>query len=491
MTIYVPNSLAEEQETILLELRNGAAKYGITVDTREGSADWLWARAYAQPSLLQYEDIKLLSREIHPETCSEAVLIQWCRRLGLPEITAVGGSGRLKVSVQGITTIPAGQSFQIGTASGRVLTTYTGIGNGAEVDVQMDGVGEATNFPAGSRARFANPPRNLQEFAVVSSIRPIKDGVSTESVGRRRERVMLRLGYSAGGGNPGQLMSLARQIPIVQGAFVYSALGGPSTEKVVVAKAFDRANADFSRVVPDAGLRAIRRVIHAELGHSLQVMIGSVADQPTDIALGVTLPKAAISGGDGNGWIDPVVWPPTPTNGVAITSVPESRVIIVNAATSQSPVAGRTNVAWWSPATKEFVRGVVQNVSGSSGAWVLTLGAPLVDSRGGSPQVGDWISPAAARLDDYASAWLDGFERLGPGENTALSALLPRSLRIPSQVEGPRSDVYLPRFTRLAAQTEIEERAIIAASLLAPTVPASHNLPPNVLVPRHFGVYPL
>lgn len=491
---YVPTSLEAERETILRELRNGAQLYGVEIDTQPGSADWLFAHAHAQPSLLHYENIALLAPELNPVTCSEGVLKLWCAALKLPEIVPIGASGRIVISTVGESTMPRGQTFFIPStgARGTVVSTYVGVWDNQEIDVQMDGSGEETNAEAGTQVRFNSPPSNTLEYAKVSSIKPLTGGTSEENVARRRDRVLAKIGYSASGGNPGELIGIATSIPVVQNAYVYSALGGGGTEKVVVCKAFDRKNRNYSRMVPDGALPFVRAALLKEFGRSLKIVTQSVLDEVSDVAVKMALPPSAFVGGNGTGWSDNAPWPPAPSGaGIAIVAAPTSRQITVNSPSMTAPVAGRTNIAWWSPNDKKFYRATVLTFTGGPGAWALNLSVPLVDSWGAAPAIGDWISPVCANLDAYGDAWIDGFEQLGPGENTAIPVLLPRSSRIPLMIDGPRCDVSLSHFKKLREQTEIDRMEIAWANKTSPTLPSGLNQPPNILVPRHFGVYPL
>ena len=134
---------------------------------------------------------------------------------------------------------------------------------------------------------------------------------------------------------------------------------------------------------------------------------------------------------------------------------------------------------------------LVTAVSGSAGAWVLDLDAPMVDSTGTSVAAGEFVSPASVNLDGYAASILDMFESLAPGENTTDVNRLPRAARHPLAADDVPEDLtdYLLQ-GHFKKHPEITNLAITHAPTSTPTVPGSVDTAPNVLVPRHFGIYP-
>ena len=118
--------------------------------------------------------------------------------------------------------------------------------------------------------------------------------------------------------------------------------------------------------------------------------------------------------------------------------------------TATSPVAGQTQIAWFSPADRTFYSALVTDAGGTAGAWVLSLDRPLVGKDGIGPSIGDFISPNAQNLVKYASTWVALFEELGTGEMTADANRLPRSKRHPFATSEDPASVTNSALTRLS-----------------------------------------
>ena len=127
----------------------------------------------------------------------------------------------------------------------------------------------------------------------------------------------------------------------------------------------------------------MRTAIHAELSTGDEHVVGTASEQACDLTLELNLPASSLAGGNGLGWVDQRPWPPAGSGDhCAVTAVSSSGVTVtVNAATATAPIPGQTHVMWWSPATMTMATYQITGVSGSSGAWVLTLEQPAVDRK--------------------------------------------------------------------------------------------------------------
>ncbi len=162
----------------------------------------------------------------------------------------------------------------------------------------------------------------------------------------------------------------------------------------------------------------------------------------------------------------------------------------VSAVTTVAPVAGQTHIAWWSPADRKFYTALVTAQSGSTGAWVLTFDHPLVGSDGVGPATGDYISPDAQNLSAYGDTWVSLFEELGPGEVTSDVNRTPRSRRHPyTENEDPSSVTHATLTSFVRKHPEVTDLEFSYSLTTSPTVPASVDDPPAILVPRRFGLY--
>jgi hypothetical protein len=497
-TVRIPAGAEEIRDQILSDLRLEMRNVGITdpeASVAPGSDNHIWATGQANAGMLQYAAIGDIRAAITPLTALGNDLERFRLALKLPVVQASGASGKLTVTVNGGGSISIAQRQQFilpNGLRGQAAHSHVGVTDGSDVDVSMIDTGDATNASAGTRVRWINPPFNLATDARVSINRPLTGGYDAETDPRKRERVLNRLGNSPGGGNFGQLRELAfNALASLKGADVYPALGGPASVKLAINKPFDRKRNDFSRAMASSAVDYVRSKIQETVSESVDLVVNSVADQAADFAIWLTIPSSSLSGGNGTGWLDANPWPPHPASRVTVTAITDSRHITIDAATAVAPTDGVTRIAWWSQQDMRFRVGLITAHSGSSGAWVLTLQDPLVDSTNATVAFGDYISPAAENLDGYAETLLNLFEELGPGENTADPNRLPRAQRNPTVSDGGAASqittAFVSRFIR--EHDEISDAQIGYAPTTTPSVPGSVDTAPNILVPRNFGIY--
>lgn len=491
-----PTGLAEIRDDILTDIALEGSNAGRTESVEPGSENHVWATGMAASCALIHARIGSGEDAITPLNARGDDLLRWKVAMRLPDVPASAATGKIVLDVSGTSTIPDGQVFTLPNGlRGRVVGTWSGVVDGDEVDVQIDTAGTRGNLGPGEEVTFSNPPVNVSQVAEVSTEQPLTGGFDEETEARLLERVLNRFSNIPGGGNWGLLRELAfNASPAVQQAFVYPALGGPGTSKVVVLKSFDRENHDYTRTLSSTVVSLVKDAVHGALSAGVTVTNDSAAGETTDVAIKVNIPDSTLSGGGGDGWSDIAPWPQLVSQThVEIDSINADGQFTCDADTTTAPVDGQTRVAWWSPNDMRFHVRTVITSSGSSGAWVITPDAPFVDSRGLTPSVGEYISPAAEHLVDYGSSWLDLLENLGPGENTADAQLLlnGRALRKPTFSRGgPRSGLTSYQLHQLQERhPEIEDIEWSARTVSTPTVPGAVTTAPNVLIPGNFGVY--
>lgn len=491
-----PTGMSEIRDDILTDMVLEADAAGITESAEPGSDNYVWATGVAGCMALAHARINSVEDAQTPVDAVGDDLKRWQTALRLPDVAASKASGKIVLTVAGTATVPDGQVFTLPNGlRGHVVGSWAGVTDSDEVDVTLDVAGTKGNLGAGQVVTFLNPPINVAPEATVSGVQPLTGGFDDEDEARLRERVLNRFAFVPGGGNIGQMREIAfNASPAVQQAYVYPALGGPATEKVVVLKKFDRDNHDYSRSLSTAGVSLVRDQLHAAISTGVTLTTQTAASLTMNVALHVTLPNSAQSGGSGDGWLDVTPWPQlVSATVVTVTSVTSAGVVTCNADTTTAPINGQTRFAWWSPNDMRFHVRTVTSSSGGTGAWVLTLDAPFVDSRGLTPAAGQYLSPAAEHMADYGVTWLNQMEALGPGENTSDTALIGngRSLRKPSQADGgARMGLTVSQLNAMtAAHPEIDDIAYGYRSVSTPTVPGAVATAPNVLVPNNFGIY--
>lgn len=501
MTLLGPSGMPEIREDILNEISNEAAKYGIEAPIEVGSDHFVQATGVAAACMFMHARIDGAKDACTPNTAQEGPdLDRWQEALRLPDVEKSYAAGKVTVRVVGSATglIADGQPGTIGGQRFIVVNgPWSGLVSGDDVDVRMVNSGTIGNKKAGTTGRFLNPPLNISPELKVSKYKPITGGYDDEDGPRKRRRILNRLGTTAGGGNWGHLRELSwNSSPAVQQVFVFPAIGGPATDKTVVLKAFDRDIYNFSREFPEGAQGFPRGAIHKTVSTGFNYILDTATDEPVDVAVKVSLPLSKLVGGNGRGWTDAVPWPPLEGGDtrVRVSAIGASGTITVDASTTTEPIPSQTRVAWWSRNDMNFHVRTVTAVGGSSGAWVLTPDAPFVDETGATPAVDDFISPNAENLKLYAEAWIDLMENLGAGENTTDSQLLlqGRGARHPTPEEEDPANLTTDILLKFKEKnTEVSDPEYSYRSKTSPTVPASVDDKPNVLVPRHFGIYPL
>jgi uncharacterized phage protein gp47/JayE len=495
--LYVPESASVLRDDLLTDFRLEARKADVTEPAvTPGTDNWFFFTAVANAGMLQYANIATIRPSITPLDAVGEDLERWRIALGLPVVSASPSSGKLTVTVSpGVSiTVPAGLQFVFPNGlRGEVVGAHLGVTDGADISVRAIDKGSATNAKSGTKVRFVNPPLNLATEARVSIAGPLTGGYDDESEPRKRERVLNRLANSPGGGNWGQLREIAfNALPSVQDCYVYPAAGGPSSEKIAVVREFDPERNDWHRAMPEGGVALVRDAIQKSNSGSIESVVDSVEEESADVAMYLTLPDSSLAGGNGLGWVDQAPWPPAGSGThVTVTAVASTTQITVNAATTTSPIAGLHHITWWAPGDQTPRTVLITGKSGGTGAWVLTLDVPLLDSDGASVAVGDYISPAAVGIGAYRDTFLRLFGSLGAGELVdPLSGDTPRRLRHPFISDGAAIGItgkFRDSFIR--SHPEIEDGEFSYLPTSTPTVPNDPDELPRVLVPRNFGIY--
>jgi uncharacterized phage protein gp47/JayE len=498
--IAVPTGSAEIRDQLLQDMMLAARDMGIADPPVEPGTDWyVLCEALSQQELVGLANISAAADDANVLTATGAALDKIREGLGLPIVEPTGASGKVKITVAGVTTINPGTILKLGNGlKFETVGTYVNPADGDEIDVQAMSTGAGTNATGGTLIQFVTPPTNVSKEAKVSTGEPLTEGTDAENDDRKRARILNTLQNKPGGGNWGEL----RQIVLdnfggVQDCYVYPAPGGPGSQLIVPVRDFDIENNDFSRTTTSVTTTAVRDKLQEESNTGIDTVIRASADEEVDFTLKIDIPESALAGGNGQGWTDQVPWPQLESSDAGIVQIAVAGVgadldqLTLTADTATAPVDGQTQIAWWSPDDRKFYTALVLSHSGSSGAWVVTLDRPLVGKDGGAPFDGDFISPNAQNLEAYGRDWVNLFRGLGPGKLTEDSDRIPRANRHPEVANEDPSSVTATFLTSFNAKhPEITDIEFGSAVQTSPTTPASVDDSPNVLIPRHFAVYP-
>lgn len=499
--IYFPGTPAELRSQMLRDLRLGAIEDGISDPPVEPGTDWYGlADSTSRICFIGISNGNIRDDAANVLTATRKNLEDLRERFGVEKQLPSGSTGAVVIGIVGSTTINEGQQLLLPNGLRlAVVGNYINPSDQSEIAVRAIDVGEETNLGGGELVRFAStPPINVKTEAYVSKSAPLTGGISEESDERKRRRILNKLRNVPGGGNWAHVRKIANDTDgSIDDCFVYPALGGPGTFLAVPVRPMNAALKQFTRA-PSAGqIQRIRAALFAEFADAVNVKLRAPTDQTVDFGVEIQIPDSSLSGGNGQGWVDGTPWPQleaADAGRVSITTPAlNGRQITVTAATAVAPVPLVTNVSWWSTNDGRFYTSLVTAVGGSSGAWVLTLQKPFVDSDGDPCVAGEFISPAAVNIARYGDTWLSLFGGLGPGEMlSSADSRRPRSSRHPYVSREWPSDWADALLRRLADNhSEITSWSREYASATSPTIPATVDDSPNILVPGNVGFYPL
>lgn len=437
-----------------------------------------------------------------PDTATGEDLINWLASRGLAPRPAGGSTGPITFSASAASLVATGAALVDGAGLRYEVTVGGTYSDGDTIPIKSISLGEATNLEEGSALRWQVAPPFSAPTCVVG-VGGLINGVDAEDEEAARARLMARLQNSPGGGNWQQVAEIAEAAsPVVEKAFVYPAVQGPSTVHIAVTAAPTATNK--SRVVATPTMTGtIVPYIAGQLAEHAYVRTTTVQDNEADVAIAVTLPEASSASppGPGGGWLDGTPWPSVDGTSyfkVAVTSVTSTTEFTVDARTA--PVANVARIAWFSPDEWKLYTATVTAFSGTAGAYVITIDTPFVGI-----DTGDLIFPQSVNQATYMAALLAAFRLMGPGEKTGSGSALVRGFRHPAPVTAWPSSLG-PHILRALtdAGEEVESTQFLwrysvaaaasisgASGVLYPKIPSSIDDGPWQFVPRNLAIYRL
>lgn len=494
--VFVPKSADELRDNWLRDVRLEALARGIEDPPVQPGTDlYIRATANANADLIQYSNIAIADQAADVLSATGDALDDKRKGYGLPEVKPSPSTGNITASVLGGGTVSltSAQQFVFPNGKRGKVASNVIVSNGDPIPVVAVDTGADTNLAAGQKIRWVAAVLNLQTEGVVAA-GGLTGGLDEESDDRKRERILNELGHLRAGGNWSQKIEVALGADAaLQYAFPYPALGGPGSEKVAVMRVMNPDTNDWSREVSVGEVAIVQAAMEDAFALPFELVVQSVADEPKDVALLLALPEFA-----SKGWVNRPVWPPLEGGDthVEISVYAGGLSVTVNATTTTSPIANVSQIAWWSPNDMTFYVKTITSVGGGTGAWVLGIDSPLVDSLSNDAAVGEFISPAAVNMAAYRDSWLTIMNGTGPGENTTdTNRADGRRSRRPTTAEKFPSDLTIKQLNALvAAHTEIADADYslpLPGSGRSPTIPGTLSDPPNVITPQNFGIYQL
>lgn len=483
----------EVLNAMLGAVRFGYSKIGINLNVQKGTEIYYRYKAVAARVAVLVQNNKLSTRDISPLDATGDALVELAGVFNVSKRPATAAAGNVIPDVTTILNIPAGFA---GTSAGGIGYETTGTvtinpGGGEVVQIQATSTGSETELDAGDIITWDSAAiGGLKQTAVVAP-GGIDGGADEDDEETLRLRLLRKLGLPSVGGNSAHVIEVAEGASAaVQKAFVYPALRGPGSQDVAL------LGEGGDRSIADTTVNSVASAVVGEFPGFVDTNTTESEAEYLDIIINADLPLPVLSGGAGNGWRDGTPWPTSSDTGYAevtsIASLLTAGQITVNS--TDTPIIGN-HFGIWNPTTEVMAEFVIANVSGSSGAYVITIDTGQSDSVS-FIETGMFCSAGAVNLKEYASQFLAAMESLGPGEKTDNLDLLPRASRIPRvDVEFPYALTTRTLKDILTSNDEVDDlnyaarwETGTAITRTAPSTPSTTLDPPNVLVLKHLAI---
>lgn len=478
---------------ILRVIKAGAEKRGYpTVNISPGSDYFMTANGVAQEIEPLYATQVVMFENVMPDTTSGDWLDRWLRVVGLSRRSAGKSTGYIILDATTFCIVATGQELLDPSGAKFVVTvggTYAPLD---PIPVESDSVGISTNLDPETTLRWVSPPAFAANTADLDES-GATGGVDDEDDETALARLLTRLGEPPGAGNAADISQWGEVIVAAQRVFVYPACNGPGTVHTA-AVAYATSADSRTRALNTTNLSAVTLAIIEKLPEHVEHVSTTVANQPTEVAFGLQIPQSqnAIPAGTGGGWIDGTPFP-VPYTGytrcIVGTVASTTNFEIQNL--NQIPSVGQ-QIQYIDNADFTLYTGTITAVGATSGtgpyAAFVTIDTPFLNVTGT-----DFIFPAAENTQTYLDALLDEFGRLGPGEKTDQTGLLPRAYRRPRRhvsADYKLGSQFLRALVESATEVQDSEWFYQNGGVTTPTLPSSISDPPNIFTPSRIAFYP-
>jgi uncharacterized phage protein gp47/JayE len=435
--IYVPQTSKEILNWMLEDYKLYLQKEGVDDPAvYPGTEVYIRFLAIAESLMILLANLQVNAANANEQSATGDALDYIRKSLGLMDKVSSAGSGEVLPTIIGSSAITFPDQMQLVADNGLygyVDGTQT-IFDGYTINVAMilsDGVfGSDTNLKAGTKMQFANPPINCTSECEIYS--DFTGGNDNETDADKRARILSYRRNPPGAGNWSHLKSIAEDADSeIQVAFVYPALGGPGSAKIVLVKQLSEViDSTPTRQISASAIENVKSAVQTETPAGIDIVVQSVADETVDFAIRMQLSKTTSVG-----WLDRF---PFTLNGstdiVTITSVNGVNDInITTTGTFKTPPLAGHRILIYNPVTMEFEQKTILTIISVSGTeYHITFSTSISDIT--SDYVGYYISPAFSKKDSFLDVIIEKFNELGPGENTSDGYLLlnDRSYRKPS-----------------------------------------------------------
>ncbi len=496
---FVVKDATEVRDDILRVLKNGLIRRGVPAPNVGPNSDFfVLATALGNELAVVGANGIIKADEQMPDTAVGDALLRIAALYGLSPQAASGSLGSIVLDNSAASPIATGAEL-VDVAGLRYSVAVGGTyAIGASVPIAAIATGKATNLAEGDTLRWVSAPPYCADRAEVD-VGGLTNGHDADDDESLRARVLALLQNPPGSGNWEDVAEKAEEsAPQVQKGFVFPAIQGPGTQHVAVVAAPTATSKERDVEALVMSGTVVPYLLSKVAQHSL-ITTTTVTNVNADVAFALSLPEAptANPAGPGGGWTNGTPWPApngSSTFRCRVTNVTSSTVFRVEA--TSLPSIGVSKICWLSPTEWKLYSALVTNVTGTSGAYTITLDRAFTDIT-----VGAYIWPECLNAQVYVDAVLAAYALLGPGEKTTNASALLRGFRHPSPSNSWPSAIG-PRMCRAVSNAgdEVEDVSFLhrtdgttthttPSGTLDPQVPGGISDPPNQYIPRHIAFY--
>ena len=506
---FTTKTTKDVHDDILRVVCNGMIQKGISANPQlgPGSDEDLWATAISNEAAPLYANTVIKADAQMADSAAGvapvgqnvgADLQRVMAIYGLAPRAAVPSSGNITLVCSATTTIPAGTQLVDSQGLRYEVETPGVYANGALVPILAVDTGTVTNHAAGDVLTWVAAPTYCNSKQSVAT-GGLTGGADAETNDAARARLLDRLQNPPGSGNSTAAIQYAEESsPLVQKAFCYPAVNGPSTCHVAVTAATSTRFVDSVTLA-----NIVTPYVLGKMPEYVEVVVTTTTAENVDVAVGLTLPASpqASPAGPGGGWIDGSPWPAisgtanTYANVTAVTPGSTTQ-FTVNAPTP--PTDNVSHICFWDMGAIDtdgsvgvLRRAKVLSHTGTAGAYVITIDQPFtnVSASGGT---GSLIFPDAVNMATYAKAYAKAMIAMGPGEKTSNVSVLTRGYRHPTPQQSWPSSLNAQQLKAVEdTGPEVLDTSWYYRSATTPNVPASVADAPYILILRNLGFYPI
>ncbi len=425
---------------MLADYRFGMNRIGVTVNVEPGTEVYERFKAYANLASIVIANNKIALSNFSPLTATGEELTTLAGIFGVTRRSASSAAGKITARARNISSITIPSGFICTSAAGLKYATTSAVTSSATVftlEVRAQTGGDATNLDPGALLTWDDAsigPLKLQAFVGVydsttqTYAGDISGGADEDDDEKLRERLIERLSFPAVGGNWSQAVQLAElSSASIEKAFAYPCVRGPGSYDIAIIKA------GGNRTLTTDDINTAASAVTSQMPGHADLNLTSVSEMGVDVVINLSLPLPASGGGSGGGWRDAVPWPSTTESGgngkPKITAVNVNTSTITVNSTDDIPVAGK-HFGVWISTLQEMREYTILSVGGVSGARTIVIDVGTSDSMSGLA-AGQYVSAGAFNLKAYAATFLEAMDKLGPGEKTTSTDILPRGARKP------------------------------------------------------------